>query len=299
MTSSSRRRLLLVTTAAFALAAPACAVAATPTLSASVKGPKGYTLTVSASQFSGGGQRTVNSVLVDADRTLKRSFQDHSLGTNAHTSYTANGKLTKAKLKAAFGTYGSVKLKFTGTGKVKKSLPKRCHGTAAKTRKGILKGTLKVRFKKGGGYIRRFRLKGTLATAGRFTCTFPPTRASHAYTLNTFSRSASAPSFFATRTIARKVAMESASLTRTVHGVTVSNLISATKTGASYLQPNADLSKATLKGIGPWLKGTLHYTGSPAGPTSSTGSYTGSLKAKFDFIGTKTIKPKQGTLAKF
>ncbi len=72
------------------------------------------------------------------------------------------------------------------------------------------------------------------------------------------------------------------------------------KKGAKYLNPTSDLSKATAKATSP-LKGGFTYTADTptSGSNSSFGQVTGSIKAVFDFIGTKTIKASSANLSKF
>ena len=83
-------------------------------------------------------------------------------------------------------------------------------------------------------------------------------------------------------------------------GVTLTHSIFATKKGAKYFNPKSDLSSATIKAISP-LKGGLTYKADDgtSSPNGSFGTLTGSIKATFDFVGTKTIKAATTSLSKF
>ncbi len=141
MSPSFRRRAPLAAVAVLGLALPAHAAAATPFLSSTGKGPKGYTLSVS------GGAADAQ---VSLYKSKKGVGQNHSVFTGTKVTYSAKSNLSKATLKASFGPYGKVSMKFTATSKAKKSLPKGCTGVASKSRNGVLKGIVKYKLKSGG-----------------------------------------------------------------------------------------------------------------------------------------------------
>jgi hypothetical protein len=216
--------------------------------------------------------------------------------------YSAKQNLSKASLKAPFGPYGSVNMKFTATGKARKSLPKGCTGVASKSRTGVLKGVVKYKLKSGGTTYKSFRLAGTLSKSGNLNCGGGGGgKVTHGYGMNVFeSNGLSNSSFNAYRNKGSKKVSQTASFdVNTLGGISVSHSIFVTRKGAQYLNPKADLSAATAKAEGP-LKGSLSYTSeSGPGASSTFGSVTGSIRAAFDFIGKKTIKATSGNLSKF
>jgi hypothetical protein len=68
---------------------------------------------------------------------------------------------------------------------------------------------------------------------------------------------------------------------------TVFHLISA-RTAASGLTAAGDLSSASAPAAGPFLSGTLSFTGQPMG-TMASGTISGNLVAKFDSIGAQSL----------
>ena len=228
--------------------------------------------------------------------------QNHSVFTGQKVKYSAKKNLSSASLKASFGRYGSVKMKFTATHRARKSLPKGCTGVASKSRTGVLKGVVKYKLKSGGATYKAFRLAGTLSTSGNLNCGGGGGgRVTHGYGLNAFQSSGlSNSSFNAYRSKGSKQVTQTASVNvNTSSGISVSHSITVVKRGGQFFNPKTDLSAATAKAASP-LKGSLKYTADgPSGGTSSFGSLTGSIKATFDFIGKKTIKASSGSLSKF
>lgn len=294
MKSSLLRCAPLAAVAALGFASTAQAASSPAYLSSTGKGPKGYALSV-------GGSPGYASV--DLSKSKSGSNQSHDLSRSGKgVAYKVGKNLSSAKLKASYGSLGAVNMKFVPTGPLAKGpkLPKGCTGKRGVQRKGILRGTLKFRMKKGGASYSKKSLAATLSKGSTITrCSGTPGGGfTHSYNLNP-TLSGNALSVFASRYSGKRVTQNFSVYSSPTKVISLSHTIYATKKGAKYFDPKTDLSSAKMVAIGPWLSGSLSYTADPSqssGGTSSYGTMTGKLKAKFDFIGTKSISPTEGAL---
>lgn len=84
--------------------------------------------------------------------------------------YSARGKATPTRLRANFGKFGKVNLRFVKKGKLRKQKPRGCTGTPNKIQRGVWRGIL--RFKGEGSYtkVRVKSAKGSVMKPGRLDC---------------------------------------------------------------------------------------------------------------------------------
>jgi hypothetical protein len=89
----------------------------------------------------------------------------------AFTTYVTPGRASPDGVRARFGHFGRVSVRFKPSGKVRrKKPPKRCKGKAAIVRPGVFVGT--IRFEGEDGYIEidAHRAKGSTSTRPRWRC---------------------------------------------------------------------------------------------------------------------------------
>ena len=294
MKSSLLRAAPLAAVAAFGFASTAHAAGAPAYLSGTGKGPKGYSLSVSGSK---------GYTSVDLNKSRKGATQSHDLSTGKGVTYKVGKNLGSATLKGSYGSLGAVNMKFVPTGPLTKGskLPKGCTGKRGLQRRGVLRGKLKFRMKSGGTAYTKKSLAATITKGSTITkCTGGPGGGtSHGYSLSPNTENNT--SVFASRFSGSRVT-QSYTVSSNSGAVSLSHSISASTKGAKYFAPASDLSSAKLAAIGPWLSGSLAFISDPSQGGSSTyafGSFTGKLKAKFDFIGTKSFSPTAGSLSKY
>lgn len=115
-----------------------------------VKGTKGYRVTVGGSS---------GNLMITAYR--KPGF----------AWYTTRGKTSTKRLRARFGKFGKVNLRFKAKGKVRTIKPPRgCTGRGDKVQPGVWRGVF--RFKGEGRYtrVKKRRLRGKLVKYGNYVC---------------------------------------------------------------------------------------------------------------------------------
>jgi hypothetical protein len=263
------------------LAMPAAALADGGTVIAGPIKAKGYSLSLTATDAS-------DSVAVTAIRTAGGSQQMHSW---SFKGAKVSIKGAKATIKGSLGRFGKLNAKVATTGKAKGRVPAGCTGTAGSARKGKLTGKSKLVLD--STFFKTVKLKSVKAQivkSGKLDCSGNG-GAGHAKGLMLMS-SLDGPA----GQLMVNVVKSAGAVTQTVMWTdaaaatapaTVFHLISA-RTGASGLTTAADLSSASAPAAGPFLSGTLAFTGQPMG-TMATGTVTGGFTAKFDSIGAQSL----------
>jgi hypothetical protein len=111
------------------------------------------------------------------ERTVSLSAVRVRTGSSVWTVYAVDGKVSQSGLRARFGKFGRVAVKFKPSGKVKRERPPRgCTGKAAITRLGEFVGT--IRFVGERRYTRVLgrRARGSVTTSPAWHCKKRPAR---------------------------------------------------------------------------------------------------------------------------
>jgi hypothetical protein len=283
MPSTRFLRAAALGTALTAVLALPAGAAAKPSLTSAAIKFKGYKVYV---QGLGYGAQ------VTAIKSKGRATQQHKIIATKAT-YSAKDNLSSAKLKVGLGSYGTLNLKFKPAKKSKtkkNALAPVCSGTPGKLRKGTLTGTLKARFKKSGAKISKTKVTAYLTEQPNYCDTSGPssdrgavlTTGTDAVSLSGRKSRRNTNGFIAT------VDQSKGSLLVT-HDVTQGG----TPVTPVFSSDNS-LRTANITARYAWASGQLSYTGvpnsdRPAYARQSKGTVTGSLKVKFDFVGTKTF----------
>lgn len=88
----------------------------------------------------------------------------------ASTSYIKRGKASANRLKAKFGKYGKVNVRFKKKGKVRKVLPPECTGTPDKVQRGVWRGVVKFKGERGYTKVNIKRARGVVTKPGVQEC---------------------------------------------------------------------------------------------------------------------------------
>lgn len=282
------RFLLTAATLAAVGLTPSAALASGTVLVGPLK-VKGYDLTVSA--IDGGSS---DSLSVNASKTSGKSTQMHTWSFDRGVSVSV--RAAKATIKGPLGRFGSLNATVSGGSTAKGVVPRGCKGNAGTVRRGKLAGPAKLTLDT--SFFKTLSLKGVKAQivkGGKLDCSGPtggsktPGGSTSGLTLSaTSDGDAGQLMVSATKTGAKVnqqvMRMDAATATSPA---SVLHMITA-ETGASGLDAAADLSRASLAGAGPFLSGTLTFSGEPMG-TMATGETAGSLTAKFDSIGAQVL----------
>jgi hypothetical protein len=289
MAMTSRLPLLAAAGAAAALlATPALASAASvPTVVAGPLKAKGYTITLTATD--GGAADTFG---IDAVKTSGGSTQMHSWSFGSGVKVSIKGG--KATIKGSLGKYGKVDATLKAGGAAKGALPKGCTGSAGTQRSGTVTGkssfTLDSTFFK---TVKPKAMKGQILVGGDITCGAKQPEGGKGLTLSLPGDGGAGGSASTMVTISKadgqvsQMAMNTEDQAATAPA-SVFHMIMA-KAPASGLDTAADLSTATAAAAGPFLSGSLSFTGTPTGSDMSAGTASGTFTAKFDSIAPFTV----------
>lgn len=276
------RAAAIATALTGALAVPAGAAAKPSLTSAAIKF-KGYKVYV---QGLGYGAQ------VTAIKSKGRATQQHKIIATKAT-YSAKDNMTSAKLKVSLGSYGTLNLKFKPAKKSKtkkNALAPVCSGSPGKLRKGSLTGTLKARFKKSGAKISKTKVTAYLTEQPTYCDTSGPS-ADRGSSLNTGSGGVTLS--------ARKGRRGSNGFIATVDQskgslLVTHDVVNSGSVSKPVFAAENSLRTATVKALYAYASGQLNFSGTPnnddpAYARKSEGAVTGTLKVKFDFVGTKTF----------
>ena len=267
------------------LTLPAGALAAGTVFAGPVK-VKGYSVSLTATDGA-----AADGLSVFAVKSSRGSQQMHSW---SFTGVAVTVKGGKATIKGNLGAFGKVNAKVAAVRKVKGAVPPGCKGTAGTVRKGTMKGATKLVLD--SSFFRTLapkRLPAQIAQAGKLDCSGAGAgggTGGSAAGLMLMSSATTADGHQLMVNIVKQGAKISQTVMRTdkpASGASVFHMISA-KAGASGLTAAADLGSATAAAAGPFLSGTLAFTGEPMG-TMASGTISGDFAARFDSIGTQTL----------
>lgn len=272
--------------AALLVAAPAGATAAstatTPILVGVGGKVKHYTVT-----FQAGPQ----SASVSFTRKSGHSTQSHALSsTSVGIPYTTKG-LASATLTASFGAHGSAKLKFKATGKQRRILPKGCTGKASPGRSGVLTGTLKLKLDHSYFHtIIRKRMTADLLRPGAFSCGTSGGFGGRSVLAANIQGGFGHVNVNVSKFPHGRV-FESFGLTTLGLNFSLSHSILA-QAPRSYLTAGPKLRTVTIRGLRPFLGGTLKLRASgPLVNHSRTEKVAGgNLFVKFDGVAKRRFK---------
>jgi hypothetical protein len=91
------------------------------------------------------------------------------------TAYVTRGRSTPHGLRARFGRFGLISVRFKPSGKVRRNRPpERCEGKAAVARSGVFVGTIRFRGEDGYVDVDAERAKGSASTTPRWRCSRRP-----------------------------------------------------------------------------------------------------------------------------
>lgn len=167
------RRLWPLVTLGLLLALAPAAGARYYELNASGRGAHGFTLRLrhaTVFDFPGRGPNGVDSQAIYRDpgsvllsRTVKGQTLTRRLEAAKGAKVTAASGLKHARVRLSFGSRGSVDLRFTPTTQLKGMGPDNCNASQLHGRRGVFRGTFKVKL--GGGFhtLRRTTFRGALA----------------------------------------------------------------------------------------------------------------------------------------
>ncbi len=260
--------------AACALLVPAGAQAAGTSVVAGPLKAKGYDLTISGSG---------SSLAIMAAKTSGGS-------TQMHTWSFTGAKVSAKGIKASLGRYGKIDLRFSGGRSGRGVVPKGCTGTPGKTTVGTMKGSLKLKldstfFKT----VSAKQLKGQLAKSGKLDCGSGTGKETTGTTLSVTDAGSVDMLMLSISKVGSSVQqMMMRTDDRTASApASITHMIMA-KAPASGLTAAGDLSSATAQAAGPFLTGSLSFTGEPMAGMA-TGTVSGTFAGKFDSIGTQTL----------
>lgn len=120
----------------------------------SVKGTNGYRITVY--RF---GDRQVS---LNARKGKARKF--------VSATYTVTGNRGAERLRARFGEFGRIDMRFKPKGKVRKEKPRGCKGTPDKVRRGVWKGVLRFKGEDGYTKVNVTSARGSVTRFGDYLC---------------------------------------------------------------------------------------------------------------------------------
>lgn len=286
-----RSFVLAIGVALVALALPVQASAAQPSIFLSTLAAKAGVVRASlfANMASGEQPTTVDATLSKGAAAGGRAGSPtvgefDSYAFSKGVTYTAKSNLSSAQLKGTFRMKrGSIKMTFHATkGATKIPLGKGCTGTPGKQRKGLLKGSFKLKADR-LGTLKLSSLKATLMIPPSESCPTPPPPKFHGESVSGFSGGKThSVSVAATKT--KGAVSESVTTSSGGSGWSFfhSVFISGLPTSDYTFSPN--LTKAKVTGHSP-LKGTASYKGNAVTSNFSSGKLTGNLKATFATIG--------------
>jgi len=90
-----------------------------------------------------------------------------------HTEYVVSGTGTGKRIKANFGKFGKIDVRFKKKGKARKYRPRSCTGRAAKRQPGVWRGTIKFKGEKGYTKVNAKKARGNVIKGGDLTCDIP------------------------------------------------------------------------------------------------------------------------------
>jgi hypothetical protein len=267
------------------LALPGVAAAASKSVYAGPLNVKGYTMNVFATD--GGASDSLTFML---SKTAGKSTQTHNYAFATGVKVVVKG--AKATIKGSLGRYGSVKLNLNAARKTRGIVPKGCTGKVGASRSGTAAGKLKL--VADSTYFRTIsakRLAASIPGTANIKCQGSGDggtggNPSSGLTLSSFpdmpggdvilsiSKSGGSVLEMVSRMDAPEAIAPASS---------VSHMILA-RTGAAGLTAAADLTSASATAAGPFLTGSLQFTGEPMAGMSM-GTLAGDFTAKFDSIG--------------
>lgn len=265
------------------LTLPAGALAAGTVIAGPVK-VKGYSVSLTATDAKAGDGLSVFAV-----KSSGGSQQTHSWSFKG-VAVTVKG--SRAAIKGNLGAYGKVNAKVVAPRKVKGVAPPGCKGTAGTVRKGTMNGATKLVLD--SSFFRTVAPKGLpaqIAQAGKLDCSGAGggTGGGSAAGLMLMSSATTAGGQLMVNIVKQgtKVSQTVMRTDKPAGGASVFHMISA-KAGGSGLAAAGDLGSATAAAAGPFLSGTLSFTGEPMG-TMASGTISGDFAARFDSIGTQSL----------
>ena len=266
------------------LTLPAGALAAGTVIAGPVK-VKGYSVSLTATDAKAGDGLSVFAV-----KSSGGSQQMHSW---SFTGVAVTVKGSKATIKGDLGAYGKVNAKVVASRKVKGAVPPGCKGTAGTVRKGTMKGATKLVLD--ASFFRTFapkKLPAQIAQAGKLDCSGAGGGTGGGGPASGLMLMSSATT--AGGQLMVNIVKQGTTISQTVmrtdkpaNGASVFHMISA-RAGASGLAAAGDLGSATAAAAGPFLSGTLSFTGEPMG-TMASGTIAGDFVARFDSIGAQSL----------
>jgi hypothetical protein len=286
----SRVKWGLLATAVCVMASPAVASASNAYMSfGPVKLGHGYALTGTAgTQFPGSGQSDLELTL---SKTSGGQTQLYGYDYAKKFSLKTNASLSSGTLKASFGSYGTLSLKFAHTGALKKIKdPTGCKGPRFQSRAGKVTGTLS--FKTHTSFFeninaRRAKASLTKFGAGKENC---------GATGNMYALTMGGDGTLAGNLLSATKESSSdtvrAGYNQFASATFPFNLFAQiSQDGSSVFSPQANLSSAHLAVSGPFMSGTSSFTETSACESTSDyvyGSLRGTVTAHFDIGGTQT-----------
>jgi hypothetical protein len=266
-----------------------------------VKVNKGFKLSLFATQALKSPGAGLPAQPASVSAFLTRGPETASYDFRKGIRFSARKNLKSGRIKGSFVQHrGRINMAFRATSKARKApVPKGCTGKPGAQRNGILRGKFRLKADR-LKTVRIKRIKVTLVRPATITnCNGNPGGggAFHGTVLNA-SRTGShrRVDVFAQKPRHGRVNY-SVSFTKFTNAYVFSwgiNLLSAPRTAYTS---SSDLSKGTLRSVGPQLAGTAHFSGSPVVGGSladgfSSGRLGGTLRAKLRSIG--TLRPFKG-----
>jgi hypothetical protein len=151
---------LLATVLAGLLWSPAAQAAASPT-------EKPNPTSGAQTEFS---LRTGNGYAISVEGSDRRVALVVHRGFS-FAGYLTQGRSSSNRIKARFGHFGRISVRFKPTGRVRRRQPpKRCKGKPAITRTGVFVGTISFRGEDGYVDVNAHRAKGSTSTTPRWRC---------------------------------------------------------------------------------------------------------------------------------
>lgn len=276
---------------AAALVLPASALAAKPaTLIAKTFKHKGYAWSLIVTD---NGAKDALTLL--AAKHAGRSTQMHTYSFSRGVALKVAGNLGSATLNAKLGRYGSIRMAFRATGKLRSAAPpKGCTGEKAKSRPGKLAGKRGFAVTADSTFFRKIVtsvLAATLVRSGRLECGGGGGGGTPAggLTLSGSNAAGDAVSLIASKSPSGAVTqivsvVEAPTATAPA---SVSHAITAEGPSSSFTAAE-DLSSAHVDGVGAFLAGALDFTADGAFGSSAFGTLSGGYTARFDSIGAQT-----------
>lgn len=119
------------------------------------KGTNGYKITVF-------GLTNDDEVTVAARKGKAKKF--------ISANYTAPGSASTKRMSAKLGKFGELDLRFVEQGKARKDLPRGCKGKPDRIQRGIWKGVLRFKGKRGFTKVNLSSARGSITRFGSYTC---------------------------------------------------------------------------------------------------------------------------------